>query len=67
MMYFIQYILTNISLPEYLPKNVGENSVNKIHHRILKCILMVIYIFLSVIYLYKCILKPVFFISKLSL
>jgi len=28
---------------------VGENIVNKIHHRISKCILLVIYIFLDLI------------------
>ena len=67
MMYFIHYFLTNMFRPEYLPKHVGENIVNKLHCRILKCILLVIYICLSVIYLNKCILKPVFFISKLSL
>ena len=67
MIYFIHYILTNMSRPEYLLKHAGANIVNKIHHRILKCIMLVIYIFLSVIYLYECILKPMFFISKLSL
>jgi hypothetical protein len=29
------------------PKNVGENIVNEIYHRKLKCILLVIYIFLD--------------------
>jgi len=33
----------------FWPKHVGENVVNKIHHRMLKCILLVIYIFLDLI------------------
>jgi hypothetical protein len=32
---------------EYRPKHVDENIVNKVHHRILTCILLVIYIFLN--------------------
>ena len=67
MMYFIHCILTKMFQPVYLPKHFGKNIVNKIHNRILKCILLVIFICLSVIYLYKHILKPVFFILKLSL
>jgi len=38
-----------MSRPEYLPKHVDENIVNQIHHRILKCILLVIYL-----YIFKC-------------
>ena len=34
---------------EYWPKRMGENIVNKIHHGILKCILLFIYIFLNLI------------------
>jgi len=32
--------------PEYRPKHVGKNTVNNmLHHRILTCILLVIYTF----------------------
>jgi len=32
---------------EYLPKHFDENIVNKIRHNILKCILLVMYVFLE--------------------
>jgi hypothetical protein len=49
MMYFIHNILTNMFQPEYCPKPVSESIVNKIHNKILKCILLVIYILLDLI------------------
>jgi hypothetical protein len=48
-MYFIHNIFTKMFWEVYWLKHFGENAVNKIHHRILKCILLVIYIFLDLI------------------
>jgi hypothetical protein len=49
MIYFIHNIFTNVFREVFWPKHVGENIVNKIHHRILKCIkciLLVIFIYI---------------------
>jgi hypothetical protein len=46
-MYFIYNIFTNMLREVFWPRRVGEKTVNKIHHSILKCILLVIHLYLD--------------------